>query len=95
MKSDVVYEWIVEQVDEHGDIQDTYAVDSFKEAISEDVTYHRKDIAIVRERGNEDDGLLDRGYAYVIMNNYLSRSFCSGHKVPNKFIQEVENTIHD
>lgn len=87
-KNDVYYEWVVEQVDEHDDIQDTYAVDSYQEALKEDSTYARKCIALKRDKGNDDDGVVERGYAYVVDGNIEER-FCSGQKVPAKYLREV------
>lgn len=55
IKSEVYYEWVVEHVDEYGDIQDTYAADSYVEAYQEIPTYDQKSIALKRDRGNEDE----------------------------------------
>lgn len=89
-KYEIIYEWVVEQVDEHGDIQDTYAVDSYKEAVDEESTYSTKDIALVRDKGNDEETVVERGYAYV-QDGILEERFCSGQKVPANYLKEVRN----
>lgn len=95
MKNKVSYEWVVEHVDEHGDIQDTHQVDSYSEALMEGKTYHRKDIALVRDRYNDVVGVIERGYAYVNSKSEISTQFCSGQKVPQRYIDEVDGVRNE
>lgn len=88
IKNEVYYEWVVEQVDEHGDIQDTYQASSYKEAVEEETTHQVKQIALKRDKGNDDDGVVERGYAYVV-DGILAERFDSGQKVPAKYLKEV------
>ena len=89
MKSKVTYEWCCEYVNSDGDIVDC----DFSEKLSDiyparlwrDV--RRRDyqptFCLIRNYGNDEDGLLDRGYAYA--TEYY---FDSGQKVPSpKFNQ--------
>ena len=92
MKKEIVYEWAIEHVDENGDIQDLDHHDDFMSAWVEPVTHFGKNIALSRNKGNEEDGLCERGYAYI-KNKSLEQYFCSGHKVPEKFLQEVKKVF--
>ena len=38
--------------------------------------------------GNDADGVLEIGYAYII-DGVLDTNFCSGHKVPARFLKQV------
>lgn len=92
--NELAYEWVLEWVDIHGDITDLDHGDSIDDMwerfntftpTGEDV---QLDLALQRRVGNDDDGELDRGYAYV-KNGTLEPEFCCGHKVPQRFIKQV------
>jgi len=94
----VSYEWSIESVDIYDDIQDS----DFSEKLSsfsksdldhdpENPEYH-KALVLVRNVGNEDDGLQDREWAYVI-NKQLPKVFDRGADVPKRFHKELENWL--
>lgn len=89
----VAYEWTVETVDEHGDITDTCAWDSYaeaqKRAALERASGTRVEIALTRIVGDEIEGLQDRQYAYL-EGGKLPERFDGGAKVPRRFHREVE-----
>jgi hypothetical protein len=97
------YEWIVEQIDEHDDIIDTNSHDSYEDAMSErlDVAHGavRMDVGICRDVGNNEQGVVDRVWAYV-RGGVLPEYFTDGTeidgevaevsiKVPKRFHAEV------
>lgn len=45
-----------------------------------------KRLCVIRYKGNEDDGELERGYAYT-----GDTHFCSGQKVPNSYLKALES----
>jgi hypothetical protein len=81
------YEWTWEVTDEHGDIiahgfWDTLA-ECRKDALPD------ADIALMWRDGNDDDGELERAYAYM-EGGALPALFDNGwHKVPQRFHREV------
>lgn len=100
MKGKVFYEWVVEEVDQHGDIQDVSHWDTFEEAVSvrdQWLSTHlwqwgheHVEIASIRGVGDEDNGLHYRGYAYVNLDNMTIEShYCCGSKVPQHIIKQV------
>ena len=93
MKSEIFYEWVVEHVDEHGDIQDIDHHDDFISAWMEPMKKFGKQIALKRDVGNDEDGLILRGYAYVKEGKYIETDFSCGHKVPMRFQKEVKNSL--
>ena len=85
----VTYEWVVEEHDQYGDIIDPLFFETYKEAIRESldcVGYY--EIALVRNTGNDEDGLTDRQYAYV-NDDELPEEFDLGNRVPARFHSEV------
>ena len=82
-----IYEWCIETVDEHDDIIDLDFSDklsAFKP--SEIDTTHR--LALLCNVGTDDDGLLDRQYAYSL-EGVLPYAFDGGTTVPKRFIGEL------
>ncbi len=85
------YDWIVETVDEHGDIVDadvsTKLVDALfamRFPLPENQHY---ELGLVRDRGSFSKGLVDRQWAYV-ENGVLPSVFDEGAKVPKKYLSE-------
>lgn len=89
MQTKVEYEWTIEEIDaESGDIIDSSFSDDLNFWTKED--WDGKDLGLVRNEGNEDDGLEDRYWAYV-KDGKLPEFFTdsmgefTGIKVPQKF----------
>lgn len=91
MSAQVIYEWVAEPVDEHGDIIDPLYGESFKEAWEADVSQFSdatgKNVALVRYVGSEYDGEIDRDYFYV-REGELQPNEC-GDVPPKRFRDEV------
>lgn len=92
MKNKVIHEWLVEAVDQHGDIIDTNCYPTLADAISttlgcpEVQDYYR--IGLVRDEGNDVDGLQDRQWAYIQKNATLPDEYSDGAIIPKKFRDE-------
>lgn len=91
MKNSVNYEWSLEQLDHNNDIVDN--------DFSENLTFEKNslvgnDLGLVRDEGNEVDGLQQRLWAYV-RNGKLPEFFAdansipTGYKVPVRFHKEL------
>lgn len=93
MKNEIKYEWSIEEVDEHGDIVHSDFSETLNAFSKEQVTENA--LCIVRNEGNEANGLEGRLWAYV-KNFKLPEHFSSaigeedGPKVPQKFHKELE-----
>lgn len=97
----VVYEWDVEIVDtETKDVLDHYHNDKLKDAIADIKTLQIPSsqhfrLVLVRDQGNDSEGLLDRQWCYL---DDLPRSpegmcteFDGGTKVPKRYLAEFES----
>tara|TARA_R110000824_G_scaffold40564_9_gene121522 strand:+ start:3062 stop:3337 length:276 start_codon:yes stop_codon:yes gene_type:complete len=82
----VEYEWVLEVLDEHGDI-DPDPCTSYAECLERSKEHKRFDIVLVRDLGDEDRGLLDRQWAYVDKDGNFDGGFDRG--VPKRFQKEV------
>ena len=84
----VTYEWVAEPVDQHDDIIDPIFGDTFKEVehVTADSYFDAVmvNFALVRNVGNEDDGLQERQYAYLT-DGTLPDEFDGGAKIPKRF----------
>lgn len=81
----IIYEWSLETIDEHGDIIDS----DFSNSPFELIAANQR-MCLVRNEGNEVDGLTDRLWAYVVdgkLPEYFTDSNdCEvGYRVPLKF----------
>jgi hypothetical protein len=92
MKNKVIHEWLVEAVDQHGDIIDSNCYPTLADAISttlgcpEGQDYYR--IGLVRDEGNDVRGLQDRQWAYIQKNATLPDEYSDGAIIPKKFRDE-------
>lgn len=93
-KNTVDYEWFCEYCDQHDDIYDI-ATGGKKPGdvwppcpCDDDQQYDHADLCLIRNFGNDDDGLLARGYAYV-NDGVIDDTFCSGQKVPERFKKQL------
>jgi hypothetical protein len=89
MKNKVIHEWLVESVDQYGDIIDSNCYPTLKDAICttegadySDGGYYR--LGLVRDEGNEVDHLLDRQWAYFQPDGILPESYSDGAIIPLK-----------
>lgn len=92
MRNKVSYEWVFEEYDEHGDIVDPLFSDTLQDALSNvpDIQPHNTyGVALVRSIGNDEDGLINRQYAYIDKDNKLPLEFGEGQKVPYRYHREV------
>lgn len=88
----VGYEWIVEVVDEDGDILDTTAWPTAREAVFHMADKlpdgHGYDFGLVRNDGDDVEGLADRQWAYV-RNGALPDEFDGGAAIPKRLREEL------
>jgi len=79
-KTKTTYEWVAEKLDEHGDIEDCFYVDT-----REDAKSIGGEIALCRRVHYVEDGdEAERQYAYL-ENEELPDEFDGGAKVPKRF----------
>lgn len=87
----VSYEWAIEHTDIFGDIQDI----DFSDELS---WFKHSDLGpglalvLVRNEGNDEDGLTGRTWAYV-NDGQLHPEFEDGHQVPKRFHVELQRWI--
>lgn len=88
----ISYEWVFEEYDEYGDIIDPLFAYTLAEALKNEPENinHIIGIALVRNEGDDIDGLQVREYAYI-KNGQLPIEFDDGYKIPKKFHKEVKN----
>lgn len=93
-KTQVHFEWVAEPADEHGDIIDPLFGNSFEQVrgFVKDYPCHSIEFALVRNSGNEADGLQERGYAYLDEAGQLPERFDCDHKVPARYRGKTFNT---
>jgi hypothetical protein len=92
----VAYEWIVEEVDAHGDIIDTSAFPTAAQALG----YARHapgagwhwEIGLTRNVGDDDVGLQDRQWAYI-SEGKLPTHFDGGASIPHRFRRELQQAL--
>lgn len=94
----VSYEWDIEEVDrDSGDILDHNHGDKLSQllrAFGDIITQGRGDLVLVRDEGNNVEGLLDRYWAYVkdgVLPEYFTDSMGedTGIRVPQRFHREI------
>ena len=96
MTNTVDYEWTIEDTDSYGDIHGTDEM-SVASAISrsrtESYIENRKPVLVlVRMEGNQDEGLLDRQYAYI-KSGELPKEFDGGALVPKYILNQYLNAL--
>jgi len=97
MSTSTVYEWVIEDIDEHGDIVDVDHRDTRAEAeASIKGLPGRHDIGLTRDVFDEVDGLVDRSWAYIQADGTLPEYFTDSgggetrHKVPTRYRKEAK-----
>lgn len=87
MSARIQYEWVIETVDEFGDIQDVNHSDTFPGFPRQGL-----DIGLVRDVIDET-GVIDRAWAYINQGS-LPTHFNDGrnitHAVPKRYLEEVQ-----
>lgn len=109
-KKSVSFEWVIEHVDEHDDIQDHgYATNLSEKFIKDEVVaalsgveYYKgllPRLALKRDYGNEADGVIDRSYAYAYQYDegvwLLPDETDMGNKVPDRFKKQLQRVQDD
>ena len=83
MRNRTTYEWRVNQVDEHGDINNINFFDTYAEAANFMCLEDYQEIELTKIIGNNDDGIVDRAYAAVDFDLWeLPETFDDGSKIP-------------
>lgn len=89
------YEWVIEPEDNDGDIIEVSHRDTLREALEDADAYLENpevaDVAIglVRDAGDEIEGVQDRQWAYLEDNGELPYEFDGGARVPQRFHEEA------
>ncbi len=81
--------WSWEVVDAHGDVADQDVVDTLSECLA--AAPATAEVALVKMEGNDDEGELDRSYAYV-EDGGLPLMFEDGSFVPKRFHEQIGAT---
>jgi len=91
----ILYEWVVEEIDEHSDIVDVNHFDNLKDARQLEAFLQKTgapvDVGLVRFNFSIDGAHLDKGWAYFT-DGKLPVVFDNGEKVPKKYIAESVKT---
>lgn len=88
------YEWVLESIDQYGDIIDTQAFDTVQELWQHrnlgepDSDHDTWDWGLRRMSGSEADGMTDDQYAYTV-NGELPEYFDGGNKVPVRYHRKL------
>ena len=78
------YEWALESLDENDDIIETDFFTSI-EALTANRPIGRHAVALVRNWGSPEEGVVDRDWAYVIDNKLPQTFEATGYRVPKKY----------
>tara|TARA_B100000902_G_C27305411_1_gene915149 strand:+ start:1060 stop:1425 length:366 start_codon:yes stop_codon:yes gene_type:complete len=90
---EVHYEWCWEYSDEHGDIIHAYHADTLKNLGAAEASHWetgepwKPELTLIRDHGNDADGLQERSYAYPT-NGTMPELFSCGSKIPKRFQKE-------
>lgn len=95
-KLETRYEWKAEHVDNYGDILDIDFDDDLKRLIRVNEGLHEGlevRLCLVRDRGNDEEGLKDRQHFYI-EDGVLLNSYETGIKPPNKYVNQVRKLFY-
>jgi len=96
MTNTVHYEWTIEDTDAYGDIHETQSMDVVEAVIrsrTESYTDNCKPVLVlVRQEGNEDEGNVDRQWAYL-QSGELPKEFDGGALVPKYILNQYINAL--
>jgi hypothetical protein len=92
MRNSISYEWDYETVDEFGDILDHNHADKLSQFTDQDKT---DSLVLVRDEGNENEGVVNRSWAYVkegkLPEYFKDAAGCEVSKVPKRFHLELKS----
>lgn len=100
MRSEYTYEWVAELVNADGDIIDPQffpgttegCIDALRvrecEVHSDEVV--RVDVALVMSYGNDERGIVERGWAYLSPNGWLPEKFTSGQRLNFRYFRQLD-----
>jgi hypothetical protein len=84
----ITYEWVAEPTDEYDDIIDPIFGDTYKEVADVTIANFKDAVvvnyALVRNDGNDEQGLQERQYAYIV-DGLLPMLFDDGAAVPTRY----------
>lgn len=91
MRNTVSYEWCLEEVDGHDDIQHHHHADALAElaGTEAEVPACTLRLCLIRHLGNNEDGEVERGYAYPHGGQFYD-GFSCGNSIPLRFHNELE-----
>jgi hypothetical protein len=96
MKRFLIIEWLIETIDAYGDIIEVTHADTYAEALKwAEGQEQPTQIGLVRDRGNEVDGLVDRQWAYIeadsgkLPDHFSDSGGCIGPAVPARYHNEL------
>ena len=84
-----VYYWVVEELDDSGDIIDDSFFESLPECNYSILTDPTRGIGLVRCDGNAELGEVYRSYAYIV-DGKLPSHFPDGLPVPVRYLRELD-----
>lgn len=99
------YEWDVEIVNEHGDIEDHHFQTSARDMLKHfnEQKPGTAQMVLVWSEGNDHDGVVDRAWAYLTPENALPEYFAKpnsrgvyepiAHRVPKKYNKELRRAV--
>lgn len=96
MQTRVFYEWTTETIDADGDIVDSGFFDKLSDISKDD--FESNDVGLVRNEGDEANGLKDKFWAYI-KDGKLPEYFVDGGgheisiKVPQKYHKELNTYL--
>ncbi len=96
MRNLITYEWDIEEVDEHNDIIDHDHQDvltGYKRMTFADIDGKKFVLVLVRNEGNDTNGIQGRSWAYAFYNLkgwVLPLVTDTGEEIPHKYHKELE-----
>lgn len=92
MRNRTTYEWVCETLDAEGEIVECHYTTTLAECLQ--LATAGDDLGLVQRIGNDDDGELERAYAYVQPaagrpGRELPEYFDNGARVPQRFHAEL------
>ena len=94
LKITTVFEWVIEEIDENGDIIDNDFRDKLKDLLDyknkkPEEAFSRYKLGLIRLTGSDCEGITERGYAYAF-GDKLAEEFDNGYRVPKRFLAEYK-----
>lgn len=101
MRNQVSYEWCIEHTDCYGDIQDHDRSEKLTDIWPP--KFHvpgcAPNLVLIRDEGNDRDGLVDRGWAYANKGNLPAEFSDENNRwsadIPKRFYREISRVNFD